>query len=68
MEFSYLNTEKDAAPEEIHRGRLNVLIFCNRIDVLSRCILRTLFKKIKQNRHLPIGNKVNGNVGALVQS
>ena len=67
MEFSYLHTGNNAAPEEIHRGRLNVLIFCDQIDVLSRCILRTLFKKIKQNRHLPIGNKVDGNVGALVQ-
>ena len=68
MELLYLNTGNDAAPEELHVGRLNVLIFCDRIDVLSRCILRTLFKKIKQNRHLPIGNKVDGNAGALVQS
>ena len=27
MEFSYLHTGNNAAPEEIHRGRLNVLIF-----------------------------------------
>ena len=28
MELSYLNTGNDAAPEELHRGRLvNVLIF-----------------------------------------
>ena len=27
MELSYLNNGNDAAPEELHRGRLNVLIF-----------------------------------------